>query len=75
MMHIAWNAIGSVAAASLGTIVVVAVLIGLAALGMSRYARGRTQGNGGTLSAVGAGIAFLGCVAIAVFGLYLTVVR
>jgi hypothetical protein len=74
-MHIAWSAIGSVAAASLGTIVVVAVLAGLAALGMSRYDKARTAGGGGTLSAVGAGAAFLGCVLIALFGLYLTVVR
>jgi hypothetical protein len=74
-MHIAWSAIGSVAAAALGTIVVVAVLAGLAAVGMSRYERARTQGGGGALSAVGAGVAFLGCVAIALFGLYLTVVR
>jgi multisubunit Na+/H+ antiporter MnhG subunit len=74
-MNIAWNAIGSVAAVSLGTIVVVSVLFGIGALGVSRYERARAQGNGGTLSAVGVGVAFLACVAIALFGLYLTVVR
>jgi hypothetical protein len=74
-MNIAWKAIGSVAAVSLAAIVVVAVLFGLGALGMSRYERARAEGNGGTLSAVGVGVAFVACVAIALFGLYLTVVR
>jgi uncharacterized membrane protein len=75
MMHIAWNAIGSVAATSLGAIVIVVVLFGLGAIGMSRHERARTQGNSGALSAVGVGAAFVVCIAIALFGLYLTVVR
>jgi uncharacterized membrane protein len=75
MMHIAWNAIGSVAAISLGAIIVVAILFGLGTLGMSRYEKARAQGESGALTAVGMGAAFLACVAIGLFGLYLTVFR
>jgi hypothetical protein len=68
-------AIGSIAAASLGAIIVVAVLFGLGVLGISRYEAARAHGNSGSLSAVGAGAAFVACLTIAVFGLYLIVVH
>jgi hypothetical protein len=74
-MHIDWSAIGSVAGTALAAIMVVAVLFGLGTLSMSRYTRARAQGDAGTLNAVGAGLAFAGCVAIGLFGLFLTVVR
>lgn len=74
-MHIAWNAIGSVAATALGAIIVLAVFFGLGTLSVSRYQKARAQGDSGTLGAVGAGIAFLACLGMALFGLYLTVVR
>lgn len=74
-MNIAWSAIGSVAAISLGTIIVVAILFGLGTLGMSRYEKARAQGGAVLLTAVGTGTAFVVCVAIGLFGLYLTVFR
>jgi uncharacterized membrane protein len=42
---------------------------------MSRYEKARAQGESGALTAVGMGAAFLACVAIGLFGLYLTVFR
>lgn len=69
------SAIGSIAAASLGTMIVIVVLFGLGVLGISRYETARANGNAGSLSAIGAGAAFAACVAIALFGLYLIVGR
>jgi hypothetical protein len=69
------SAIGSIAGASLGAIVVVVVLFGLGVLGMSRYETARAHGGGGSLSAVGAGVAFVVCLAIGLFGLYLLVAK
>lgn len=74
-MHIAWTALGSVAATALGAIIVLTVLFGLGTLAMSRYERARARGYAGALSAVGVGAAFVACVAIGLFGLYLVVVR
>jgi hypothetical protein len=74
-MNIAWSAIGSVAAISLGTIIVVTVLFGLGTLGMSRYEKARAQGGSASLTVVGMGVMFVACVAIGLFGLYLTVFR
>lgn len=69
------GAIGSIAGASLGAIIVVVVLFGLGVLGMSRYETARANGNSATLVAAGVGAAFAVCVAIALFGLYLIVGR
>lgn len=70
------SAIGSIAAASLGAIIVVVVLFGLGVLGIARYQAARTQGTAGSVYAViGASAAFVACFAIALFGLYLIVVR
>lgn len=70
------GAIGSIAAASLGAIVVVVILFGLGVLGIARYQAARAHGNAGSRFAViGAGAAFLVCFVIALFGLYLIVVR
>lgn len=74
-MHIDWTAIGSVAVTALGAIIVLAVCFGLGTLSVSRYQKARAQGESGSLDAVGAGVAFVACLAIALFGLYLTVVR
>lgn len=74
-MHIAWSALGSVAAIALGTIIVVAIFFGLGTVGMSRHEKARAQGGSGSLNAVGVGAAFLACFAIGLFGLYLTVFR
>jgi hypothetical protein len=74
-MNIAWNSIGLVAVITLGTIIVLAVCFGLGTLSVSRYQKARADGGSATLGAAGAGAAFVICLAIAVFGLYLTVKR
>lgn len=74
-MHIAWSAIGSVAATALGAIVVLTVVFGLGTVAMSRHQVARSHGDSGVPSAVGLGAAFVICLAIGLFGLYLTIVR
>ncbi|GLY65537.1 hypothetical protein [Amycolatopsis taiwanensis] len=69
------GAIGSIAATSLAAVIAVVVLFGLGVLGISRYETARANGSRGLLNAVGAGAAFMVCLAIAVFGLYLIVVK
>jgi hypothetical protein len=64
-----------VAVTSLGAITVLVILFGLGTLAMSRRDKARTQGGCGSLSAVGMGVAFAACAVIALFGLYLTIVR
>lgn len=69
------GAIGSIAAASLGAIVVLVVLFGLGVLGIARHEAARSSNAGSRFAVIGAGAAFLVCFVIALFGLYLIVVH
>jgi hypothetical protein len=74
-MNIAWSALGTVFAASLGAVAAVVVLFGLGVLALSQYSTARAQGSAATASAVGAGLAFVICAIVALFGIVLIVLK
>ncbi|MHC5907547.1 hypothetical protein ACVNF4_27215 [Streptomyces sp. S6] len=73
-MHLKWGALGEVAAVSFGVTVAVVVVFSLGVLGLARGDSG--DGDAGEVSAVGrvqAGLCFLACAAVVVYGIYLIV--
>ncbi|MCH5677336.1 hypothetical protein [Streptomyces gilvus] len=73
-MDLDWNALGKVTAVSIGVTVAVVVVFALGVLGLARYEGAREEGGG--TSAVGmaqAGLCFLACAAVVVYGIYLIV--
>jgi hypothetical protein len=73
-MDLDWNALGKVTAVSVGVTVAVVVVFALGVLGLARYEGAREDGGG--TSAVGmaqAGLCFLACAAVVVYGICLIV--
>jgi hypothetical protein len=73
-MSIDWTALGQVTAVSIGVTVAVVVVFALGVLGLARFEGAREDGGG--TSAVGvaqAGLCFLACAAVVVYGIYLIV--
>jgi hypothetical protein len=73
-MSIDWTALGQVTAVSIGVAVAVVVVFALGVLGLARFEGAREDGGG--TSAVGvaqAGLCFLACAAVVVYGIYLIV--
>ncbi|MET9912536.1 hypothetical protein ABZZ74_38115 [Streptomyces sp. NPDC006476] len=73
-MDLDWNALGKVTGVSIGVTVAVVVVFALGVLGLARYEGAREEGGG--TSAVGmaqAGLCFLACAAVVVYGIYLIV--
>ncbi|MEV0635047.1 hypothetical protein AB0I77_08800 [Streptomyces sp. NPDC050619] len=80
-MSLDWTALGQVAAVSIGVTVAVVVVFALGILGLARFEGARAGGGGGGgggggTSAVGlaqAGLCFVACAAVVVYGIYLIV--
>ncbi|WP_328750436.1 hypothetical protein OHT57_33380 [Streptomyces sp. NBC_00285] len=73
-MSIDWTALGQVTTVSIGVTVAVVVVFALGVLGLARFEGAREDGEG--TSAVGvaqAGLCFLACAAVVVYGIYLIV--
>jgi hypothetical protein len=73
-MSLDWNALGEVAAVSIGVTVGVGVIFALGILGLAQVEAAREQ-DGGT-HAIGiaqAGLCFLACAAVVAYGIYLIV--
>jgi hypothetical protein len=73
-MSLDWNALGEVAAVSIGVTVGVVVIFALGILGLAQVEAAREQ-DGGT-HAIGiaqAGLCFLACAAVVAYGIYLIV--
>ncbi|QNP70283.1 hypothetical protein IAG44_13055 [Streptomyces roseirectus] len=74
-MHLDWSALGQVAAVSLGVTVAVVVVFSLGVLGLARGGDDDVP-DSGPVTAVGrvqAGVCFLACAAVVVYGIYLIV--
>ncbi|MFE7269635.1 hypothetical protein [Streptomyces sp. NPDC057623] len=75
-MNLDWSALGQVAAVSLAVTVAVVVVFALGVLGLARH-EGAREESGGT-SALGvaqAGLCFVACAVVVVYGIYLIVPR
>ncbi|WP_405909796.1 MULTISPECIES: hypothetical protein [unclassified Streptomyces] len=73
-MNVDWSALGEIAAVSTGVTVGVVVVFALGVLGLARVESAR-DGAGGTdtLGFAQAGLCFLACAAVVVYGIYLIV--
>lgn len=72
-MDVDWNALGEVAAVSVGVTVGVVVLFALGVLAVSRRETARASGSTGSAPLAGAGLCFLGCACAVLYGLYLII--
>ncbi|MEU1501495.1 hypothetical protein [Streptomyces sp. NPDC005732] len=72
-MHLDWNALGEVAAVSVGVTVAVVVVFALGVLGVARVETARDSGSGDALGFAQAGLCFLACAAVVAYGIYLIV--
>ncbi|MFJ4791039.1 hypothetical protein [Streptomyces sp. NPDC088794] len=73
-MNLDWNALGQVAAVSIGVTVAVVVVFALGVLGLARFEGAREDGGGtSTVGAAQAGLCFLACSAVVAYGIYLIV--
>ncbi len=73
-MNLDWTALGQVAAVSLAVTVAVVAVFAIGVLGLARYEGTREEGGG--TSSVGlaqAGLCFVACAAVVVYGIYLIV--
>ncbi|MFE0251853.1 hypothetical protein [Streptomyces sp. NPDC059010] len=73
-MSLDWTALGQVAAVSLAVTVAVVAVFALGVLGLARHEGARAEGDG--TSAFGfaqAGLCFLACAAVVVYGICLIV--
>jgi hypothetical protein len=73
MMRLDWSALGQVAAVSTGVTVGVVVVFALGVLGLSQAETTRQDGRAGIAARAGAGLCFLVCAAVVVYGIYLIV--
>ncbi|WP_043678678.1 hypothetical protein [Streptomyces xylophagus] len=73
-MSLDWNALGEVAAVSVGVTVGVVAVFALGVLGIAQVETAREQ-DGGThaLGIAQAGLCFLACAAVVAYGIYLIV--
>ncbi|MGW1256512.1 hypothetical protein ACWD5Q_15405 [Streptomyces sp. NPDC002513] len=73
-MHLDWTALGVVTAVSVGVTVAVVVVFALGVLGLAQAEHTRERDGGGhTLAIAQAGLCFLACAAVVVYGIYLIV--
>lgn len=73
-MSLDWTALGQVAAVSLAVTVAVVGVFALGVLGLARHDGAREKGGGTpTLSLTQAGLCFVACAAVVVYGIYLIV--
>ncbi|MFD7501270.1 hypothetical protein ACWC5C_21440 [Streptomyces sp. NPDC001700] len=73
-MHLDWNALGQVAAVSIGVTVAVVTVFALGVLGLARVEAAREEnGTGSTLGLTQAGLCFAACAAVVAYGIYLIV--
>jgi hypothetical protein len=73
-MQLDWNALGQVAAVSLGVTVAVVVVFALGVLGLARVEDARdASGTGSAAGLAQAGLCFLACAAVVAYGIYLIV--
>ncbi|MBO4257095.1 hypothetical protein [Streptomyces griseorubiginosus] len=73
-MDLDWNALGKVTGVSIGVTVAVVVVFALGVLGLARYEGAREEGGGtSALGMAQAGLCFLACAAVVVYGIYLIV--
>ncbi|MFE5918272.1 hypothetical protein ACWCQZ_18165 [Streptomyces sp. NPDC002285] len=73
-MSLDWTALGQVAAVSLAVTVAVVGVFALGVLGLARHEGAREEGGGtSTPSLTQAGLCFVACAAVVVYGIYLIV--
>ncbi|MEU6368819.1 hypothetical protein ABZ876_24530 [Streptomyces sp. NPDC046931] len=73
-MHLDWTALGRVTVVSIGVTVAVVVVFALGVLGLAQAEAARERDGGSHRLAVAqAGLCFLACVAVVVYGIYLIV--
>ena len=73
-MSLDWTALGQVAAVSLAVTVAVVGVFALGVLGLARHEGAREESGGtSTLSLTQAGLCFVACAAVVVYGIYLIV--
>ncbi|MFI6561798.1 hypothetical protein [Streptomyces sp. NPDC050534] len=73
-MDLDWSALGKVTAVSIGVTVAVVVVFALGVLGLARHEGAREDGGGASsLGRAQAGLCFLACAAVVVYGICLIV--
>jgi len=73
-MDLDWSALGKVTAVSIGVTVAVVVVFALGVLGLARHEGAREEGGGASsLGRAQAGLCFLACTAVVVYGIHLIV--
>ncbi|MFI7386379.1 hypothetical protein [Streptomyces sp. NPDC049813] len=72
-MHLDWTALGKVAVVSFGATVALVAVFALGVLGLSQVAAARERGAGAGVSLAQAGVCFVACAAVVVYGIYLIV--
>lgn len=72
-MDVDWNALGEVAAVSLGTTLAVVVVLALGLLALARRDTVRETGGTGSGQLAGAGACFVGCACAVGYGPYLII--
>ncbi|HKS98305.1 MAG TPA: hypothetical protein VJT31_02145 [Rugosimonospora sp.] len=72
-MQIAWHSLGQVLGVGLLVGAGAVIVFTLGVLGLNRVAVAREDGRGDALGAGIAGVCFLACAAIVVYGIYLVV--
>ena len=71
-MHLDWTALGQVTVVSIGVTVAVVVVFALGVLGLAQAeAAGERDGRSHPLAVAQAGLCFLACAAVVVYGIYL----
>ncbi|MGW6735968.1 hypothetical protein [Streptomyces sp. NPDC055013] len=73
-MSLDWTALGQVAAVSLAVTVAVVGVFALGVLGLARHEGAREEGGGTSAPSLAqAGLCFVACAAVVVYGIYLIV--
>jgi len=73
-MHLDWTALGEVTGVSIGVTVAVVVVFALGVLGLAQVETARERDGGAhALNFAQAGLCFLACAAVVVYGIYLIV--
>ena len=73
-MHLDWTALGEITGVSIGVTVAVVVVFALGVLGLAQVETARERDGGAhALGFAQAGLCFLACAAVVVYGIYLIV--